>query len=89
MLCAAWCTMQKVMDAIKKFYVTQYHGFEPLEICAATLLFEGSDEEVRSGSHSDPIGMVTCLPCLRETSVGNTDAPAVARHEGSDAHWRL
>ena len=35
--------------------------------------------------------MVTCLPaCLRETSVGNTDALAVARHEGSDAlGWRL
>ena len=49
-LCGAWCTMQKVMDAIKKFYVTQYHGFEPLEICAATLLFEGSDEEVRAAT---------------------------------------
>jgi alkyldihydroxyacetonephosphate synthase len=67
-LCAAWCTMQKVMDAIKKFYVTQYHGFEPLEICAATLLFEGSDEEVRSVQaaaviRSDRHGhLPACLP---------------------------
>ena len=65
--------MQKVMDAIKKFYVTQYHGFEPLEICAATLLFEGSDEEVRS---------VQAAAVIRSDRHGHLPAclPACAKH---------
>ena len=79
--------MQKVLDAIKKFYVTQYHGFEPLEICAATLLFEGSGEEVGPRSAATLIDRHGHLPACAKHLLGT---PAVARHEGSDAlGWRL
>jgi len=36
----------KLTDAVKKFYVTKLKGFEETELCVATLLFEGSKEEV-------------------------------------------
>jgi len=36
----------KLTDAVKKFYVTKLKGFEENELCVATLLFEGSKEEV-------------------------------------------
>jgi len=37
---------QKLTDAVKKFYVTKIKGFEETELCVATLLFEGSKDEV-------------------------------------------
>lgn len=38
----------KMMDAVKKFYVTKIKGFDEKELCAATLLFEGSKAEVEA-----------------------------------------
>jgi len=37
---------QSFVDGFKKFYITKLKGFEPSQICAATLLFEGNKEEV-------------------------------------------
>lgn len=34
------------MEKAKKLYVTKYHGFDPKQIAAATLVFEGSKAEV-------------------------------------------
>eukprot|EP00051_Salpingoeca_urceolata_P007868 m.101232 g.101232 ORF g.101232 m.101232 type:complete len:756 (-) comp15448_c0_seq3:111-2378(-) len=34
------------MDSLKTFYVTKWKGFEPTQLCVATLLFEGSKEDV-------------------------------------------
>lgn len=33
-------TLQSFIDGLKKFYVTKIKGFDPKQICAATLLFE-------------------------------------------------
>jgi len=38
----------KLMDAVKKFYVTKVKGFDDKELAAATLLFEGSKVEVET-----------------------------------------
>ena len=32
--------LQSFVDGFKKFYITKFKGFDPKEICAATLLFE-------------------------------------------------
>jgi len=40
-----------LIEYAKKFYVTRYHGFDPTQLCAATIVFEGSSErEVSSQS---------------------------------------
>lgn len=36
----------KIIDGFKKIYVTKWHGFEPLQMCVATLMIEGTKEEV-------------------------------------------
>lgn len=33
-------TLQSFVDGLKKFYITKIKGFDPHQICAATLLFE-------------------------------------------------
>lgn len=38
--------IQSFLDGIKKFYVTRVKGFAPNKICVATLVFEGTTEEV-------------------------------------------
>ena len=38
------------MDYVKKIYVTKIKGFEPTEMCACTLLFEGTNKLVASQS---------------------------------------
>ncbi|RNA36909.1 alkyldihydroxyacetonephosphate peroxisomal isoform X1 [Brachionus plicatilis] len=38
--------LQSFVDGLKKFYVTKIKGFEPSQICAATLVFEGDKEDV-------------------------------------------
>lgn len=38
--------IQSFMDGIKKFYVTRVKGFDPYKICVATLVFEGTPDEV-------------------------------------------
>jgi alkyldihydroxyacetonephosphate synthase len=38
--------LEAVVDKAKKLYVTKYHGFDPKQIAAATLVFEGSKAEV-------------------------------------------
>lgn len=38
--------LQSFMDNIKKFYVTRVKGFDPYSISVATLVFEGTAEEV-------------------------------------------
>ena len=38
--------VQSFVDGLKKFYVTRVKGFDPYKICVATLLFEGTAEEV-------------------------------------------
>eukprot|EP01137_Pigoraptor_chileana_P019586 Opistho-2@80798 len=38
-------SIQSLIDAAKKFYVTKIKGFKPDELCAMTLLFEGETEE--------------------------------------------
>lgn len=40
--------LQSFVDGFKKFYITKMKGFEPHEICVATLLFEGTKEDVAS-----------------------------------------
>jgi len=37
-----------LIDKAKKFYVTKYHGFDPAELCAATIVFEGNKEDVKA-----------------------------------------
>ncbi|XP_043549469.1 alkyldihydroxyacetonephosphate synthase, peroxisomal isoform X2 [Chiloscyllium plagiosum] len=34
------------LDGLKKFYITKFKGFDPNDLCVATLLFEGSREKV-------------------------------------------
>jgi alkyldihydroxyacetonephosphate synthase len=34
------------IDGFKKLYVTKWHGFDPYEMCVATVMFEGSAAEV-------------------------------------------
>ncbi|XP_005300517.1 alkyldihydroxyacetonephosphate synthase, peroxisomal isoform X3 [Trachemys scripta elegans] len=34
------------LDGLKKFYITKFKGFDPNELCVATLLFEGDREKV-------------------------------------------
>ncbi|MGH0152141.1 UNVERIFIED_CONTAM: hypothetical protein FKN15_021962 [Acipenser sinensis] len=34
------------LDGLKKFYITKFKGFEPNQLCVATLLFEGDREKV-------------------------------------------
>lgn len=36
----------KIVDGFKKIYVTKWHGFEPTQMCVATLMVEGTKEEV-------------------------------------------
>jgi len=36
----------KVVDGFKKIYVTKWHGFDPSEMCFATLCMEGTKEQV-------------------------------------------
>ncbi|XP_067932186.1 alkyldihydroxyacetonephosphate synthase, peroxisomal-like [Watersipora subatra] len=38
--------IQSFVDGLKKFYVTRVKGFDPYKICVATLVFEGTAEEV-------------------------------------------
>jgi len=35
-----------IVDGFKKVYVTQWHGFDPLQMCVATLAMEGSPTEI-------------------------------------------
>ena len=37
-----------LVDGLKKFYVTRLKGFEPTQLSVATLLFEGTDDEVEA-----------------------------------------
>jgi alkyldihydroxyacetonephosphate synthase len=37
-----------IMDAIKKYYVLNIKGFDPMKMCACTLAFEGTALEVSS-----------------------------------------
>jgi alkyldihydroxyacetonephosphate synthase len=39
-------------DKAKKLYVTQWLKFDPMELCAATLVFEGTKEEVAFQEHN-------------------------------------
>ena len=34
------------VDGFKKFYVTKWHGFEPLQMCVATVMLEGTAAEI-------------------------------------------
>ncbi|XP_068101543.1 alkyldihydroxyacetonephosphate synthase, peroxisomal [Hyperolius riggenbachi] len=34
------------LDGLKKFYITKFKGFDPNQLCVATLLFEGDREKV-------------------------------------------
>lgn len=36
------------MDAIKKYYVLNIKGFDPMKMCACTIAFEGTQHEVSS-----------------------------------------
>lgn len=38
--------IKRFLSAAKKFYIVHVKGFEPTKMCAATLVFEGSEEEV-------------------------------------------
>jgi len=40
-----WKTL---MDTVKKLYITQWKGFKQDEMCAATLVLEGTEEEVEA-----------------------------------------
>lgn len=40
--------LQGFVDGFKKFYITKLKGFDPQEMCVATLLFEGTKEDVAS-----------------------------------------
>lgn len=40
--------MSPLIEKAKKFYVTKYHGFDPTELCAATIVFEGTKEVVKA-----------------------------------------
>mmetsp|Transcript_81581 Transcript_81581/g.119503 ORF Transcript_81581/g.119503 Transcript_81581/m.119503 type:complete len:622 (+) Transcript_81581:118-1983(+) len=35
-----------IIDGFKKMYVTKWHGFEPLEMCVATVMIEGTAAQV-------------------------------------------
>ena len=37
-----------LVDGLKKFYVTRLKGFDPTQLSVATLLFEGTDDEVEA-----------------------------------------
>lgn len=37
---------QGLVDRLKKVYITKIKGFDPTQMCAATLLFEGNKEDV-------------------------------------------
>eukprot|EP01113_Clastostelium_recurvatum_P019459 TRINITY_DN2294_c0_g1_i2.p1 TRINITY_DN2294_c0_g1~~TRINITY_DN2294_c0_g1_i2.p1 ORF type:complete len:654 (-),score=171.81 TRINITY_DN2294_c0_g1_i2:1-1962(-) len=39
-------TFRQMLDAVKKWYVTGYKGYAVNDMCAATLLFEGTKEQV-------------------------------------------
>jgi len=45
---AAGGLLSPLIEKAKKFYVTKYHGFDPTELCAATIVFEGSKEVVKA-----------------------------------------
>lgn len=40
--------VQGFLDGLKKFYITKLKGFDPHQMCVATLVFEGNKEEVTS-----------------------------------------
>lgn len=40
--------LQSFVDGLKKIYITKIKGFDPHQICAATLLFEGNKQDVAS-----------------------------------------
>lgn len=48
--------LQSFVDGLKKFYVTKIKGFDPRELCAATLVFEGDKEDV--ASHENKIYLI-------------------------------
>ena len=39
---------QDIIDAIKKYYVLNIKGFEPLKMCACTIAFEGTALECKN-----------------------------------------
>jgi alkyldihydroxyacetonephosphate synthase len=39
--------LKAILDRLKKFYILRIKGFDPLEMVAATIVMEGSSEEVR------------------------------------------
>jgi len=40
--------LSSLVDGLKKFYITKLKGFDPHQMCVATLLFEGNKEDVAS-----------------------------------------
>ena len=38
--------IEKFISAAKKFYIVNIQGFDPNKMCASTLVFEGTEEEV-------------------------------------------
>ncbi|XP_064643514.1 alkyldihydroxyacetonephosphate synthase, peroxisomal-like [Lineus longissimus] len=44
--CEEGSMFSNFVDSIKKLYVTKIKGFDPMKLCVATLLFEGTKEEV-------------------------------------------
>lgn len=38
--------LQSFVDGFKKFYITKIKGFDPKDMCVATLVFEGNKEDV-------------------------------------------
>lgn len=40
--------IERIIDALKRAYVTRWKGFDPERMCVMTLLFEGEEKEVRA-----------------------------------------
>jgi alkyldihydroxyacetonephosphate synthase len=38
--------LQSFVDGFKKFYITKLKGFNPEQMCVATIVFEGNKEDV-------------------------------------------
>ena len=38
-----------VREALARLYLLQYKGFDPLKLCCATVLYEGTDERAVEG----------------------------------------
>jgi alkyldihydroxyacetonephosphate synthase len=51
--------LSSFIDGFKKFYITKLKGFDPHQMCVATLLFEGNKEDV--ASHENKIYSIAKL----------------------------